>query len=376
MKKILLFGLITVLSVSIVVSFSLVGCKEEVAPVEEEEVMEEVEEVAEEEEAPPAEEEVVEEAEVDYKLAIYMPIPNPWFEKMQDGIDAFTADTGIPVHVQYGTEWAQEDENQMVEGLIAQGYNGISISPCDPSGANSLLQEMIDQGVKVTCHSTLANLPTPAPFQSTPDLVLVAKEQTIELCKAMGEKGGFLNFLDDPGDPNQKVRGEAVKEELQNFPDVEFLGEIGGITSLDEGISKISAAIASYGDDLDGFTVHGATAGIAGSAVLTQLENDAEEGIIFVSHMDTPEVLKSITDGYVYTTWVQNAYAVGYISAMLLKLQLDGYTPKEDYAFINAWGTFAYKDTIEDGSYVQELIDGSNEIVETLAEDYFNPPAK
>ncbi|MCL5070970.1 MAG: substrate-binding domain-containing protein [Actinobacteria bacterium] len=367
MKKTLFLSLSVILIVSTVAVFALAGCKQAAATETTAAVTTAAETTAAETTA--AETTA---AKVDYKLAFYMPAPHPWFEAVQTGIAAFTKDTGIEVYVQYGTGWKQEEENQLVEGLVAQGYNGIAVCPVDANGVNGLMEQMKAKGVKIAAHSTPPTTPTPTPFTVTTDVKAAAKLACEAIIKAMGEKGNILNVLEFVEDPNTILRKEGIEEVVATYPDVKIIQEIAGLSSQEESVDKISNAIAALGNKLNGMITTGYVPSVAASMVLTQLKNDATKGIIYVGIDDDPVVLKAISDGYIYGTFAQNPYGVGYISAMLLKLQLDGYIPKQEYTFINSWGGIVTKDNV--GTYKDDVIKITNDILSTI-QDNFNPPS-
>jgi ribose transport system substrate-binding protein len=97
------------------------------------------------------------------------------------------------------------------------------------------------------------------------------------------------------------------------------------------------------------------------------MENDK---IVFVGIDDDPVVLDAIKDGYVAGTFAQSPYMHGYISALYLKLLGDGYTPKEDYVYIDSGGLIVTVDNID--TFADLLWDKVYEKAETLAQDYFN----
>ena len=368
MKKALLFLLITTMAVLLVFTFSVTGCKKEAAPAEE------VEEAAEEavEEAAPAEEEeeaAPTEEVAEYKFAVFFPAPHPYFESVTKGIEKFTEDYGVEVFVQYGTDWAQETENQFIEGLVAQGYNNLIVYPIDITGANSLYEEITAQGVHVVNEGAPTALPTTASATVATDVKAAAMTACEKVIEGLGEEGNILDILELVEDTNTKLRKDGIEEVVANYPDVKIIQEIAGLTSQEEATEKISNAIAALGNDLDGMITTGYVPTVAASLILSEMENDR---IVYVGIDDDPVVLDAIKNGYITGTFEQSPYMHGYISALYLKFLADGYTPKEDYVFIDSGGLIVTKENLD--TFLDPLWDEVYAKAETLEKDYFNPP--
>ncbi len=368
-KSTFILSIIVVLAM--VFSFTFAGCKGDALEVVEEETAEE----APEETAEEAPEETAEEApQVEYKMAVFYPAPHPFFEASQKGLEKFTEDTGIDIFVQYGTDWTQETENQFVEGLVAQGFNAIMVYPMDATGANSLYEEVIAQGVKVVNFAAPTSVPTPVNFTVSTDVKAAAMLAVQTVIDVMGGEGNILNILELVEDPNTALRKEGIDEVVADTPGVEIIQEIAGITSQEEATEKISNALAALGDDLDGMVTTGYVPTVASSLILTEMENDAYEGIIYVGIDDDPVVLKAIEDGYVTGTFAQNPVGIAYLCAKILQLELEGYTPKSDYEFINSWGVIVTKDNVVGAAFQAEVLDFALDLANTFATEYFNPP--
>jgi len=368
MKKALLFLLITTMAVLLVFTFSVTGCKKEAAPAEE------VEEAAEEavEEAAPAEEEeeaAPTEEVAEYKLAVFFPAPHPYFESVTKGIEKFTEDYGVEVFVQYGTDWAQETENQFIEGLVAQGYNNLIVYPIDITGANSLYEEITAQGVHVVNEGAPTALPTTASATVATDVKAAAMTACEKVIEGLGEEGNILDILELVEDTNTKLRKDGIEEVVANYPDVKIIQEIAGLTSQEEATEKISNAIAALGNDLDGMITTGYVPTVAASLILSEMENDR---IVYVGIDDDPVVLDAIKNGYITGTFEQSPYMHCYIYALYLKFLADGYTPKEDYVFIDSGGLIVTKENLD--TFLDPLWDEVYAKAETLEKDYFNPP--
>src|SRR3989304_10402816 len=69
-------------------------------------------------------------------IAWYGMMPHSYISEVQEGVEAFEKDSGIPVRKVVGQEWSQDNENVNVEALSTRGHKAFSIYPGDPAGAN------------------------------------------------------------------------------------------------------------------------------------------------------------------------------------------------------------------------------------------------
>ena len=140
MKKPLLWLLIMLLTVSMIATFSLAGCKKEAAPAAEEAApAEEVEEAAEEEAAP------VEIPKIGYitRLAV------PWWVVCEKGFSAAGSDFGFEPIIYDPPQLTVEDQVRVMETWIAAGLDGIMIGPNDPAAVIGVINQAIDAGIPV-----------------------------------------------------------------------------------------------------------------------------------------------------------------------------------------------------------------------------------
>lgn len=305
------------------------------------------------------------------EIAWYAPAPHPYFDDVKKGVEKFQQEQGVEVVMQIGPDWTQASENEKVEALVAQGIKGISIYPCDASGANGLYEEIYEsKGVNVINFGTDTNKPTAAKFAVGTDVKQAAYEATEAVIKMMGEKGKILNVLEVLEDPNTALRKEGVEECVANYPDVEIIQEIAGIKNQEEAVSKIESAMAANGNEITAIVCTGMVTSVGMTQVLSDYySKNADAAHIYAIGIDTdPGVMQGIEDGIVDATIAQNNLGHGYISCMLLKYLGEGYTVKEGAYFVNSGNVVVTKDKID--TYQSDLDQITEEILSSLTTDY------
>lgn len=310
----------------------------------------------------------------EYKIAWYASAVHPYFDSVKKGVEGFKADTGIDVLMQIGPDWNQESETRGLEALAAKGYKAFSVYPTDASGANSVYKELTQNGIKIVNFGASTALPTTASFAVATDVKDAAKVATEALIKLMGGQGNILNVLEVLTDPNTKLRKEGVEEVVAANSGVKIIQEVADINSIETATEKIQNAIAAQTGKIDGIIATGYTTTVATAQILTEYNKTAAKKIRFVGIDDDPVVLKAIRDGSIDASIAQNPYGHGYLSCMLLKYMLDGWTVKPGVYFVNSGVDLITKANID--TYADGMATVTKGILGSLESKYLNPPKK
>lgn len=306
-------------------------------------------------------------------IAWYGMAPHPYINEVRSGTEAFEKDMGVSVLKVVGQKWSQDNENVNVEALSTKGHKAFSIFPGDPAGANGLFKLLRSKGQFVVAYGAQPNLPTPASFTVATDIRKAAMAAAEELIKMMGSKGKILNVLETVTDVNTKVRDKAINDVVNKYPDVEIVQTISDMTQVSEAINKIQSALAARANEIDGIITTGYNPTIASAAILTEWHKDPKHKKIRYIGIDTGStVIQAIRDGYIDATVAQNPFGHGYISCAILKLMVDGWTPKVDYQFVDAGFIVITKDNVD--TYQKEISKITDSILADLKVKYLSAP--
>jgi len=299
--------------------------------------------------------------------------PHPYKTEVQAGAEACAADHNVRILCMLGQEWTKDNENKNIESLSTKPHKAFSIYPGDPAGANALFKTLRDKGQSVVAYGAEPNLPTPASFTVATSIKAAAMIACEELIQMMGEKGKILNVLETVTDLNTKKRDEGINEVADKYPNVTIVQTITDMTQVSEATRKIHSALAARGGEIDGMITTGYNPTIAAARVLTEWHKDKSHKRIRFIGIDTgKDTLRAIKEGYIDATVAQNPLGHGYISCTILKLMLDGWTPKKDYQFINAGIVIVKKDNLD--TYAAEVRKTTDRIVGELKTKYLDPP--
>ncbi|MBI1310375.1 substrate-binding domain-containing protein [bacterium] len=223
-----------------------------------------------------------------------------------------------------------EDQKRMCQDLLAQGIDGIAISPIDPDNQGDLLDEIAQ-------HTNLITHDSDAPHSARKCYIGMDNYSAGRMCgqlvkEAMPDGGSVMIFVGRLGQANAKLRRQGVIDELLDRSedssryDDPNAGEIKGekytildtrTDGFDFGKAKAQAqdAIAKYPD-------LGCMVGLFAYNPPLMLEavREADKvGRIRIVAFDEDEAtLQGITDGAIYGTTVQNPYQYGYKSVEIL----------------------------------------------------------
>lgn len=311
-------------------------------------------------------------APAEYKISWFAPIPHPYFESVKGGIESWEEDNGIEVKKVLGQEWTQENENENVEALAAQGYEAFFIYPTDPTAANGLYEELVDRGIYVVNFGAKTTEPTPASFYVGTDIRQAAFDGAEKLCELLNYKGNILNVLEVIADSNTILRKDAIEEVAAKYPDIHIIREITDMQTVEESMEKIQNALSAQVEEIDGIICTGFTTTIAATSILSEFHDTHDRYIHFVGIDDDPTVLDAIKKGLIDTTVAQNPWGTGYVSAELCKRLLDGWTPKTGGYAVYAGHVLVTKDNVD--IYFDELVDLTMDIVDGIEKNNMNPP--
>ena len=301
------------------------------------------------------------------KYAWYASTVHPYFDEVQKGVDQFGKDYDIEVFKRLGQDWTQDNENENVEAMAAQGYNAFSIYPADVSGARGLYEELTARGIHVVDFGQATVQPTPASFYVGTKLKEAAMMATEELIKSMGGKGNILNVLEVPSE-NTLLRKKGVEEVVAKHADVQIIQEVADMSTIEDSTEKVQSALAANLEKIDGIIATGYTPTVAIAQILKEHHEAGGKRIHFFGIDTDAIVMDAIRDGHIDGTMAQNPFGHGYISMVLLKKLKEGFKPKDGVHAIDAGVVPVTKANID--TYADDISALTKSIIDGLETDY------
>ena len=304
------------------------------------------------------------------KVAVVPGGPHPYFAPMEgalaDATQAFGLDEGV---FKAPEKWDLNAQNELIETLVAQGYNAFAIFPGDANGSNGTIEELMDEGIPTALVGGCTTQPTMAQFCIATDVANSAYLGTKALIESMGGEGTIVHFTGFLVDPNTRLRMDAVERAVaETNGAVTLLQHLADVDSQEEADNKINALLAASKDEIDGIVT---TAYVPSVVAATALRNLGDKRIKMVGIDDDPIVLQAITDGFLVGTMSQNPYGQAYVAAFALDRLRHDCQMKPDAPFLIDSGTFLI-DAGKVGTYQDELKALTQEIQAGFEESYLS----
>lgn len=305
----------------------------------------------------------------EFKMVWYFPIADPYGDEVAGYVEEFSKDYGIEVRQMIGPDLEQGTQDNNMRALAADGYRAMTVFP-STNGAAGLYDELEGQGINIVGYGAATTEETEL-FCVATDVEAAAYTACEEVIKAMGGSGGVLDVLETLTDTNTLKRQKGVNDCIAAHDGVELAQEIAGITSIDEGVEKISSALTANVQDINGIVCTGNMASSAAVQVLDDYyDRNPDADKIYLICIDTPDdVMNGIKEGIVYGTIAQNTFAHGYIPCVILYMMgKEGYQKKEGTFFIDSGCVLVTQDNID--SFSEDLTKVTEQIKEDLPVKY------
>jgi ribose transport system substrate-binding protein len=253
----------------------------------------------------------------------------------EKGANDSAAELGVDVHVRMPPKPEGENQQRMVEDLLAKGVDGIAISPIDPS----LQQDML---AKISKGTTFITHDSDAPDSDRKVYIGVDNYDAGRMCgklvkEAIPDGGEVMIYIGRLGQDNAKRRRQGVIDELldrkhnpDNYDDIDaqlkgskytILG-----TRLDDFEGQICKAKAQ--DDIVKHQNMKCMVGLFAyepPEILEAVTSAKKLGSIKIVAFDEADpTLQGIKDGTIHGTTVQNPYQYGYLSVKILNALANG----------------------------------------------------
>lgn len=315
----------------------------------------------------------------DTRAALIPGGPHPYFAAWADAAAAAAEDFGVQAEYEVPPAWELSQQNEMIESLVAQGYNAFLVFPGDASGTNATLGELRDFDIPSAALAGCTEAPTPALFCLGTDVYNSAYLGTKELIEAMGGEGSIAHFTGFLVDPNTTLRIDAVEKAASEHDGVEVIQVIADIDAPEPADEKINAFLAAQGDVVDGIVT---TAWVPAVVAANSLRNLGDKRIKMVGIDHDEVVLQAIQDGFVHGTMLQNPYGQGYVGVYAMDLVRGGCTLKDDAPwrttaqtdrFIDSGTAFVGAGEVDD--YQDAMVRVTDRIMADFKETYMDCPA-
>lgn len=312
MKKLIMWVIIMLIVVSMVATFSLVGCKEEATSTEE--VAEEVEPAVEEEE-----EVIAEEEELPYDIALIVKATDSdFFQYVFLGSSAFeeeNPDLAKVANLGPASETDIEQQVTILEDIIAGGIDAVAMSASNADSPVATVEKAMDEGLVYIDMFSPINSDYDIPLLST-DNVKGGNLAAEELVKNLEERNiplegtvGIISAV--AGIPDVMDRDKGFIEKMAELaPNIEVLEPNYVDNDILKALQLSENYYTTYGDELIGLFADNNHTGDGVARFI--IENDLYETIMVTAYDNDPEQIDALRNGAIKALIVQNPWGAGY----------------------------------------------------------------
>lgn len=117
-----------------------------------------------------------------------------WFDRMEEGVAAFAARTGIDARQDGGDDASPEKQVAIIQNLIAQNPTAITVVPNSIEALETVLGEARDAGIVVVAHEAVGMQNADAVIEAF-DNTWYGEQIMENLASCMGEEGQYVQMV-------------------------------------------------------------------------------------------------------------------------------------------------------------------------------------
>jgi ribose transport system substrate-binding protein len=254
-----------------------------------------------------------------YKLAFVTNNASDFWTIARKGTEKAAAELpNADIEFRIDSDGTAAEQTRIVDDLLAQGINGIAISPVDPVNQLQMLNRAGQQALVITQDSDAPNSNRVCYIGT--DNVAAGRQAGGLVKEALPQGGKIMVFVGTLDAANAQQRYQGLKEALQGA-NIQILDV--RTDNADRVRAKSNAADALVNQsDLAGMVGLWA---YNGPAILGAVRDAGKIGKIKIIAFDEEdETLNGIKDGSIYATVVQQPFEFGHQSMKLMARVLDG----------------------------------------------------
>lgn len=148
-----------------------------------------------------------------------------WFNRMEEGVERFGEDTGIETFQQGPPQADAAQQVQIIEDLIAQRVDAITVVPFSPEALEPVLARAMDQGIVVVSHEASNQQNVHYDVEAFTNADYGARIMDA-LAECMNEEGEYAVFV---GSLSSKTHNEwvdaAIARQQEMYPNMTMVGD-------------------------------------------------------------------------------------------------------------------------------------------------------
>ena len=146
------------------------------------------------------------------RYAFVVNTPSSFWTIAEAGVRKAEAELGVEVDFRMPQTGSVDEQQQILQDLLARGVDGIAISPIDPANMTALLDQVAERTLLIT-HDSDAPASKRLAYIGT-DNVAAGRAAGAEIAKALPEGGEIVIFVGRLDAQNARERKQGIEEAL------------------------------------------------------------------------------------------------------------------------------------------------------------------
>jgi ribose transport system substrate-binding protein len=246
------------------------------------------------------------------RLAFVTNNPSDFWKIAEAGVRRAEEEFGVECEVQFPPNGTADDQQRIVEALIAKGIAGMAISPNDPVNQVDLLNRIAEM-MPLICHDSDAAESNRLAYVGTRNY-RAGREAGKQIKSVLPAGGKIAIFVGRMDAQNAMEREQGVRDELADS-DMIVLPTLTDLTDRARAKQNVEDTLARHPDI-------GCLVGLwsyNGPAILEAVIDAGQAGRIpIVCFDEETRTLQGVRDGHIHATVVQQPYQFGYQSVRIL----------------------------------------------------------
>lgn len=228
------------------------------------------------------------------------------------GVHKYEKESGVTVDVKMPANGKVEEQNQIIEELVSQGYDGIAVSVIAPDDEISVINKAAEK-TSVICFDSDCPKSNRLCYIGTNN-VEAGKALGQQIVKLLPKGGKMAVFVGTFSADNAKQRLDGIKQSIEGH-NIEIVAQKEDQTDRNKARTNVE-------DVLNGYSDLNLVCGLwsyNGPAIANALDASGKKGKVLAAVFDEEDgTLDGIASGTVSCSVVQKPFQFGYLSSKML----------------------------------------------------------
>lgn len=248
---------------------------------------------------------------------------DPFFVAMEIAAQDEAEKLGIELSYQgSSSDYSPQAQLPFVEGILADGVNGLVLAATDPDALQSVIDRAIDDEVKVATVDTTVTDQSGLVVHVTGDNIEGGALAADAMAELIGGSGTVFVISGSPTITTDTLRVEGFTERIEaEYPDIEIVGVDHAYSQPAEATTKVNAALLNNPDLSGVFAVEG-NSGVGAVAALRDAGKTGE--IALIGYDAYPNQVEDLEAGIYSALIAQNPGEMARLSLQAVVASLRG----------------------------------------------------